>query len=417
MSVLVQKYGGKCVADPASIKSVAQRVVGARRAGDSVVVVMSAMGSTTDELIALAHQVSSAPSPRELDMLITVGERISMALLSMAIKDLGFDSISFTGSQSGIITTSDHNRARVVDVRPERIIRALDEGKIVIVAGFQGVSTQKEITTLGRGGSDLTAVVMAEALGATRCELRKDVPGIMSADPRSEPNARLIRTFSYDKLVELACAGASVIHGRAARFVRRKRMPVVVCSAVEDSCGTKICGGQPMADNGLHEHAEVASLDAVVSSSPVCALEVCLPSAPQAEGLIPKFFDDLSSREIVLDMVSLSLAGDSGLLSFVVTQNELDQVEELLRGLDLSRVRAVQELSKVSVIGDGFLSDPKTVSQVQTALTRSGASVFWLKVSALSISLLVKRVHEATAVRAIHELILASGGPTDSRGE
>ncbi len=412
MGILVQKYGGKCVATAAQIKQVAKKVIEARRAGHSVLVVMSAMGNKTNELIALAREVSDTPSPRELDMLITVGERISISLLSMAISDLGFDSISFTGSQSGIITTSHHNRARIVDVRPERIIKSLNEGKIVIVAGFQGVSRQKEITTLGRGGSDLTAVVLAKALGAESCQLRKNVAGVMSADPQVVRNARLLGEISAGKLLELACAGASVIDPRAAQFVRRNRLSVLICSGAGDGCGTRVRSEHKMRKAGISgesdESPEAASLDAVASVSPVCSVRAEFPR--DSGGLVASFFEELSQRGLTLDMIAQARLGDVERVRFVVSEGDLAAVEHALQGLGTA-VRPQWDiacgLAKIGVVGDGFLSDPAMLASIRRALADAGITPLETAVSALRVSVLVPADDEKAAVRAVHELILA----------
>jgi len=410
LSILVQKYGGRCVASPALIKQVAKKVIESRRAGYSVLVAMSAMGNKTDELIALAREVSDTPSPRELDMLITVGERISISLLSMAISDLGFDSISFTGSQSGIITTDHHNRARILDVRPERIIKSLSEGKIVIVAGFQGVSKQKEITTLGRGGSDLTAVVLAKALCAESCQLRKSVPGVMSADPDVVRGARLLDAISPEKLLELAWAGASVIHPRAAQFVRRNRLSVLICSGSSDGCGTRVGSEHKMRKAGslgrLHESPEAASLDAVASVSPDCSIRIEFPR--DSEGLAPSLFEELSERGVTLDMISQACLDDVERLSFVVSESDLPAVEQALAGLGAAnrpRCDIVRGLAKIGVVGEGFLSDPAMLATIHRTLAKAGIVPLETAVSALRISALVLADDEKAAVRAIHELI------------
>lgn len=410
MGILVQKYGGKCVASPALIKQVAKKVIEARRAGHSVLVVMSAMGNKTDELIALAREVSDTPSPRELDMLITVGERISISLLSMAISDLGFDSISFTGSQSGIITTDHHNRARILDVRPERIIKSLSEGKIVIVAGFQGVSKHKEITTLGRGGSDLTAVVLAKALGAECCQLRKSVPGVMSADPEVVEDAHLVDAMSPEKLLELACAGASVIDRRAAQFVRRNRQSVLICSGASDGCATEVGSEYEMKEAGSsgkpNESLEAASLDAVASVGSICSLRIELPR--DSEGLVASLFEELSERGVTLDMVSQACTSDVERVGFVFSESDLPAVEHVLAGLETRKrpqCEIVRHLAKIGVVGDGFLSDPAILASIRRALAEASIVPLEIAVSALRVSALVEAKEETTAVRVIHELI------------
>jgi len=409
LGILVQKYGGKCVATPALIKQVAQKVIEARRAGHSVLVVMSAMGHKTDELIELAREVSENPSPSELDMLITVGEGISISLLSMAISDLGFDSISFTGSQSGIITSDKHNRARIIAVRPERIVESLRQGKIVIVAGFQGVSKQKEITTLGRGGSDLTAVVLTKALNADVCELRKSVPGVMSADPDIVPDARLLDKIDPEKLLELACAGASVVHQRAAQFVRRHKLAVVVCSGASDGSGTMIESKDEMnkVDDlaGVNECPEAASIDAVVSTSPVCGVHVEFPRG--SRDTVIRVFEGMSGLGVSLDMVTHTRVKECQHLRFVVSEEDSPIVERVLTGVAADSSGSwfsTPKLAKVGIVGDGFLSDPSIIARIHQALLEAGVAPLETTVSALRISLLVTGPKEEHAVRAIHRL-------------
>ena len=249
MGLVVQKYGGSSVADATSIKRVAQRIVETKKAGNQVVVVVSAMGDTTDELIDLANQVSPLPAPRELDMLLTAGERISMALVAMAVGQLGFEARSFTGSQAGVITDSVHGKARIIDVTPGRIRTAIDEGAIAIVAGFQGVSQDsKDITTLGRGGSDTTAVALAAALEADVCEIYTDVDGVFSADPRIVPNARQLGAISYEEMLEMAASGAKVLHLRCVEYARRFDLPIHVRSSFSNKQGTWVIKERPVGD-------------------------------------------------------------------------------------------------------------------------------------------------------------------------
>ncbi|MCD6326877.1 aspartate kinase [bacterium] len=413
MGIVVQKYGGSCVATPRLIKRVADRVIKSRRTGDDVLVVMSAMGDMTDDLIALAGKVSSAPCPRELDMLISVGERISMSLLSMAIHDLGFDSISLTGSQSGIITTCQHNRARIVDVRPDRIINSLSEGKIVIVAGFQGVSRQKEITTLGRGGSDLTAVALARALAATKCELVKSVRGVMSGDPEKVPDAQLLPTISADSLVELSTAGASVIDSRAARFVRRHGIPVVICSLDEDDSETVIVSESVMRKNERSVEAEdsdeAATFTAVASRSPVVCIGAHFPA--ESHQSMQRVLTGLCSAGIAVYMVNLAATGGSQNVDFVVSDDDLQSVEAMLEVLASTsglKWTATRNLAMIGFIGDGYLLDMGPVCAARAAFSDAAIDALRMHASAFRISVLVQGEDEERALLAAHNLVVGS---------
>src|SRR5690606_22387563 len=296
MALVVQKYGGSSVADAERIKRVAQRIVATRKAGHDVVVVVSAMGDTTDELIELAHQVSPLPPGRELDMLLTAGERISMALLAMAIHNLGYEARSYTGSQAGLLTTSVHGKARIIDVTPGRLRSALDEGAIAIVAGFQGVSQDtKDITTLGRGGSDTTAVALAVALNADVCEIYTDVDGVFTADPRIVPNARHIERITYEEMLELAACGAKVLHLRSVEYARRAGLPIHVRSSYSNKNGTMVMGSteelpveQALITGVAHDRSEA---------------KITIVGVPDEPGAAARIFQTVADAEINIDMI------------------------------------------------------------------------------------------------------------------
>ena len=296
MALVVQKYGGSSVANAERIKRVAERIVAARKAGDDVGVGVSAMGDTTDELLDLANQVSPLPPGRELDMLLTAGERISMALLAMAIHNLGYEARSFTGSQAGVITTSVHGRARIIDVTPGRLKGALDEGAVVIVAGFQGVSQDtKDVTTLGRGGSDTTAVALAAALEADVCEIYTDVDGIFTADPRIVPNARHITRITYEEMLELAACGAKVLHLRSVEYARRAGLPIHVRSSYSTNTGTMVTGSmedlpveQALITGVAHDRSEA---------------KITIVGVPDEPGAAARIFDTVAGAEINIDMI------------------------------------------------------------------------------------------------------------------
>src|SRR5687767_5511323 len=296
MGLIVQKYGGSSVADAERIKRVAERIVATRKAGNEVVVVVSAMGDTTDELLDLAHQVSPVPPGRELDMLLTAGERISMALVAMAIHNLGYEARSYTGSQAGVLTTSVHGRARIIDVTPGRLRAALDEGAIAIVAGFQGVSQDtKDITTLGRGGSDTTAVALAAALHADVCEIYTDVDGVFTADPRIVPNARHIKNITYEEMLELAACGAKVLHLRSVEYARRAGLPIHVRSSYTTNPGTMVTGSmedlsveQAMITGVAHDRSEA---------------KITIVGVPDEPGEAARIFQAVAAAESNIDMI------------------------------------------------------------------------------------------------------------------
>src|SRR5690349_18661767 len=310
MALIVQKYGGSSVADAERIKRVAERIVGTRKSGNEVVVVVSAMGDTTDELLELASQVSPVPAGRELDMLLTSGERISMALLAMAINNLGYEARSYTGSQAGVITTSTHGRARIIDVTPGRLKGALDEGSVVIVAGFQGVSQDtKDVTTLGRGGSDTTAVALAAALHADVCEIYTDVDGIFTADPRIVPNARHIQHITYEEMLELAACGAKVLHLRSVEYARRAGLPVHVRSSFSTNTGTMVTGSmedlpveQALITGVAHDRSEA---------------KITVVGVPDEPGEAARIFETVAAAESNIDMIVQNVStvvagGDAG---------------------------------------------------------------------------------------------------------
>ena len=297
MGLIVQKYGGSSVADAEGMKRVANRIVAAKRDGNQVVVVVSAMGDTTDELIELANQITPMPSGRELDMLLTAGERISMALLAMAITNLGHEARSFTGSQAGVITTSAHGRARIIDVTPGRIQEALKEGAIAIVAGFQGISQDtKDVTTLGRGGSDTTAVALAAALDADVCEIYTDVDGVFSADPRVVPNARKLKTVTYEEMLELAASGAKVLHLRCVEYARRYDLPIHVRSSFSTNEGTLV----------VKDHPEGADMEQAIISGIAhdkSEAKITIVGVPDRTGVAARIFQAIADADINIDMI------------------------------------------------------------------------------------------------------------------
>ena len=403
MPLVVQKYGGSSVADAERIKRVAERIVETVKNGNQVVVVVSAMGDTTDDLLDLANQVSPVPPARELDMLLTSGERISMALLAMAIEALGYDARSFTGSQAGVITDSAHGRARIIDVTPGRIREALDAGHIAIVAGFQGVSQDShDITTLGRGGSDTTAVALAAALDASLCEIYSDVDGVFTADPRIVPNARQQMRVSYEEMLELAASGAKVLHLRCVEYARRYGVPLVVRSSFSQRPGTIIGSDiseenveQPIISGVAHDTSEAKVTVIGVHDKPGQAAAIC-----QA----------IAAAEVNLDMiVQNSSTGTSGRtdISFTVPKGDgpkaLEALETARPVLDFERVVFDEHIGKVSLVGAGMRSHPGVSATFFGALAESGVNAEIISTSEIRISVVCRDTDVPVAVRAIHD--------------
>jgi aspartate kinase len=393
MSLWVQKYGGTSVGTPERIRAVAARIARAHSEGKRLAVVVSAMGHTTDELIALATQVSTSRPHREMDMLLTAGERISMALLSMALADLGVSAVSFTGSQSGIITDGSHSRARIREIRPARLKESLEAGRVVIVAGFQGVSPEKEVTTLGRGGSDTSAVALAAALGAEGCEIYTDVDGIYSADPRVVPDAHLHSRLGLDHMVELATLGAGVLHPRAAQLARKYRVPLWVRSSLNDRSGTMLVASEGM------ESLQVAGVTADLSR--------CLVTIELMRESVAGAVWDLSASQ-QLSMVAPQFS--RGRLQFFA---ELDSEGEWKKSLDqlvsqgfVREYRIDDTFVPLSIVGDRLAQDGTALSRVSEALSRAGVSVSLGSASTLSLTVAVPKTHAEDAVRELHTSFL-----------
>jgi aspartate kinase len=403
VSLIVQKYGGSSVASAERIKRVAERIVAARKAGNDVVVVVSAMGDTTDELLDLALQVAPVPPARELDMLLTSGERISNSLVAMAISALGAEARSFTGSQAGVITDSAHGRARIIDVTPGRIRAALDSGAIALVAGFQGVSQDtKDITTLGRGGSDTTAVALAAALDADVCEIYTDVDGVYSADPRIVPNAAKLDTISYEEMLEMAASGAKVLMLRCVEYARRYGVPVHVRSSYSDRPGTIVTGSieelgmeQAMITGVAHDRSEAKLTVTKVADHP---------------GVAAKVFRTIADAEIDIDMVVQNVsAGTDGQTDITFTVPTTDGPRavaalEARRGdIQFEQVVYNDHMGKVSLIGAGMRSHPGVTATFCEALAGVGVNIDIISTSEIRISVLVRDVELDTAVRALHD--------------
>ena len=402
MGLVVQKYGGSSVADADCIKRVAKRIVDTKRAGNEVVVVVSAMGDTTDELIDLAQSVSPLPEGRELDMLLTAGERISMALLAMAIGTLGYEARSFTGSQAGVITDRVHNKARIIDVTPGRIRSALDEGAIAIVAGFQGVSQDtKDITTLGRGGSDTTAVALAAALDAEVCEIYTDVDGVYTADPRLVPAARKQNSVRYEEMLELAASGAKILHLRCVEYARRFDVPIHVRSSFSALEGTWIRNSLEGAEM---EQAIIAGVAHDTSEAKVTVVGV-----PDKPGEAARLFRAVADAEINIDMVVQNVsAAATGLTDISFTLPKSDGAKAMAA---LSKVKPLigfdslaydDQIAKVSLIGAGMKSHPGVTAVFFEALSEAGVNAEMISTSEIRISVVCRADAVKPAVQAIH---------------
>jgi aspartate kinase len=404
MSIVVQKYGGSSVADADGIKRVAQRIVTTRQAGHDVVVVVSAMGDTTDELRDLAEQVSAIPEPRELDMLLTAGERISMALLAMAIAQLGHKAQSFTGSQAGVITDSSHGKAKIIDITPGRIEKAVSQGAIAIVAGFQGVSQDtKDITTLGRGASDTTAVALAAALGAEVCEIYTDVDGVFTADPRLVPTARKLDRVSTEEMLEMAASGAKILHLRCVEYARRYAIPVHVRSSFSQKEGTWILPDPPEGAPDM-EQAIIAGIAHDRSEAKITVVGV-----PDKVGEAARIFEALAEVEVNLDMVVQNISAQAtGLtdISFTLPRDDgqtaMAALARLQSEVGYDRLAYDDEIGKVSLIGAGMRSHPGVTARFFAALAHAGVNIEMISTSEIRISVVVDEADVAAAVQATH---------------
>ncbi|QQQ76677.1 aspartate kinase [Saccharothrix sp. 6-C] len=409
MALVVQKYGGSSVGSAERIKRVAERVVATRKAGNEVVVAVSAMGDTTDELLDLARQVSPVPPAREMDMLLTSGERISMSLLAMAISSLGAEARSYTGSQAGVITTSVHGKARIIDVTPSRIQDALAEGAIAIVAGFQGVSQDsKEITTLGRGGTDTTAVALAAALKADVCEIYTDVDGVFTADPRIVPNAKRLETITYEEMLEMAACGAKVLMLRCVEYARRYGVPVHVRSSFSNKPGTIVSGSvedlpveQAMITGVAHDRSEA---------------KVTVTAVPDLPGMAARIFRVVAQAELDIDMVvqnvSQAVSGRTD-VTFTLPKDDgpraVAALEKSREEIGFDQVLYDEHVGKVSLVGAGMRSHPGVTAQFCEALAAAGVNIEIISTSEIRISVICRDTQLDDAVRALHDAFELGG--------
>jgi len=398
MPMVVQKYGGTSVGDADRIRAVADHVARTRRQGDDVVVVVSAMGKTTDDLIRLANDVSRRQPPRELDMLLTAGERISMALLVMALAELDIDAVSFTGSQAGIITDTTHTKATIIEIRAERLSDALATGRVPVVAGFQGVSTSRDVTTLGRGGSDTTAVAMAAALGADACEIYTDVSGVYSADPRIVPGARRLARVSFEEMLEIAASGGRVLSLRSVEFARNHHVPLHVRSSFTWEPGTwvgeeDVSMEQPVVTAITHDTSEA---------------KVTVTGVPDRPGVAAHLFRALADRTINVDTIvqNTSLHGTTD-ISFTVPKIDLDTSLQIVGALapeiGAGEVLSDDTIAKVSLVGAGMRSHPGVSATMFETLAAAGINIEMISTSSIRISCVVRAERVEEAVRILHE--------------
>jgi len=398
VSIIVQKYGGTSVGDAERIRVVADRVVAAREAGHDVVVVVSAMGHTTDDLLALADRITPTPEPRELDMLLTAGERIAMSLLAIAINARGCRAASYTGSQAGIITDTQHGRAKIVEIRPQRIQESLGAGNVVIVAGFQGLSTSFDITTLGRGGSDTTAVALASALEAEFCEIYTDVLGVFTADPRIVPEARMIGRISYDEMLELAACGAKVLQLRSVEYARRNNVRIHVRSSFTDEPGTWVLEED---ERGM-EQALISGVAIDVGEA-----KVTLEEVPDRPGIAAAIFKAVAAEGINVDMIVQNVSHEGKTdVSFTVPREDLPGLARLLAGVvqDVGAFRFSTDdaIAKVSLVGAGMKSHPGVAADMFDALASEGINIEMISTSSIRISCIVRADDAERAVQVIH---------------
>jgi aspartate kinase len=409
VTTVVMKFGGTSVADAQRIKRAARRIVAQREAGKRVVAVLSARGQTTDELIAMAEEVSPAPDRREMDMLLSTGERISCALCAMAINDLGHRAISLTGSQAGIVTDTSHTKARILNVRGDRIREALDEDRIVLVAGFQGVSTSRDVTTLGRGGSDTTAVAVAAAIGAEVCEIYTDVAGVFSADPRLVPEARKLPVVSFEEMLEMAASGAKVLQLRSVEYARNHGVRIHCRSSFDDGPGTVVLGEEETMERPL--------VTAVTHSTEEA--RITLLGVPDRPGAAAAIFTALAQAGCIVDTIIQNEplgAGRAAEVSFTIPQEDLAEAEGALETvaslLGIEKIDTDRQIGKVSIVGAGMRSHPGVAARVFETLGEEGINIEMISTSPIKISCVIGRDRVAPAVQALHSAFELSGEGT-----
>jgi aspartate kinase len=399
--LIVQKYGGTSVADPERMRNVARHIASTKAQSNQLVIVVSAMGKATDNLLDLARQVSSAPTGREMDMLLTTGERISMSLLCMALQDLGVDAMSFTGSQVGIITDTVHGRAKILEIKGDRVREALGEGKVAVVAGFQGVSTAKEITTLGRGGSDTTAVALAAALKADVCEIYTDVTGVFTADPRIVPQARKLKHLEFDEMLEMAGAGSKVLALRSVEFARNHNVPIHVRSSFTWEQGTWVSGEVRKGEQNMEEPI----ISGVVHDSSDAKITVL--GVPDQPGVSAALFEPLASANVNVDMIvqNTSTAGTTD-ISFTLPKTDVANaqpiVERIAKQVGATGVTQDTNIAKISLVGAGMKSSPGIAAKMFRILADNNVNIEMISTSTIRISVVVAAPMLEKAVRSLH---------------
>ena len=397
MALIVQKYGGTSVADPERIRAVAEHVAFTKRHGNDVVVVVSAMGKSTDNLIKLANDVSSVQPARELDMLLTTGERISMTLVCMALAGVGIDAISFTGSQVGIITDTVHTKAKILEVKGDRVREALAQGKVCVVAGFQGVSTDKEITTLGRGGSDTTAVALAAALDADSCEIYTDVTGVFSADPRIVPQARKLQHINFDEMLEMAGAGSKVLALRSVEFARNHNVPIQVRSSFTWEPGTWVTSQEPSMEDPI--------ISGVVTD--VSEAKVTVRKVPDRPGISEALFEQLADSNVNVDMIvqNTSMDGNTD-ISFTVPKADMKVaqgiVESVAKEIGAAGIAQDDAIAKISLVGAGMKTSPGIAAKMFRTLADNGVNIQMISTSTIRISVVIAAADLEKAARSLH---------------
>lgn len=397
--ILVQKFGGSSVATPTMIKNVAERIADSYKKGNAIVAVVSALGNTTNELLDLASKVCENPSEREVDVLISTGEQVSSALLTMAIHDLGLGAVSFTGFQVGIITDSTHTKAKIIDIDTSRIKDKLEKGKIVIVAGFQGMSSDKNITTLGRGGSDLTAMALAHSLGARMCEIYTDVKGVFTANPNWVDKARKLKVISYDEMLELASLGTEVLQARAVEFAKRYNVPIHVRSSFNDKKGTII--------SREVEEMEDIVVSGVTVNENEAKITVC--DVPDKPGIASIIFKTLANEDINVDMIiqNVSRTGYTD-VSFTIDKSDIKKTlavtEKISKDIEAGEVNRDEEIAKISVVGIGMRSHSGIAAKMFEALASKEVNIEMISTSEIKISCVIQKKDAEKAVKKIHEV-------------
>jgi aspartate kinase len=413
VALIVQKFGGTSVADPDRIRAVAEHVAFTRRHGNDVVVVVSAMGKTTDNLISLANQVSSVHPGREMDMLLTTGERISMSLLCMALADLGVDAMSFTGSQVGIITDTMHTKAKILEVRGDRVREALATGNVCVVAGFQGVSTAQEITTLGRGGSDTTAVALAAGLGADSCEIYTDVTGVFSADPRLVPQARKLAHLTFDEMLEMAAAGSKVLALRSVEFARNHSVPIQVRSSFTWEPGTWVTAEAPTGASDMEDPI----ISGVVHD--VSEAKVTVRAVPDRPGISAALFGALAEANVNVDMIVQNTSSNGTTdISFTMPMADLAAAEDIVKRVaaDIGAADVIHDadIAKVSLVGAGMKTSPGVAATMFRVLADEGINIEMISTSTIRISVVVARDEVEKAARILHSAFGLDSGQSYS---